>query len=87
MFRGKFSKERQWQGDNKSPNQGEEYQRQRQARILAREATLQLQQEELDVLIRNLDRVYNDIEQKCIEDKRPRARKVYDVLVFGYIYI
>lgn len=43
---------RQWQGDNESPIQEEEYQRQRQVHILTHEATLRQQQEELDALVR-----------------------------------
>jgi predicted dithiol-disulfide oxidoreductase (DUF899 family) len=58
---------RQWQGDNESPIQEEEYHRQCQAHILAREATLRQQQEDLDALVRKLDRVYGYIEQKYLK--------------------
>jgi hypothetical protein len=68
------------QGDNESPNQEEEYQRQRRERILTHEATLQQRKEELNALICKLDQVYDDIEQKCLVAKRPRAKKVYDQL-------
>jgi hypothetical protein len=53
-------------GDDEPPIQ-EEYQRQRQGRILARENALRQQQEELHVLVRKLDRVYDGIEQKSLE--------------------
>jgi hypothetical protein len=47
-------------GDKETPNQEEEYQR--QVRILASEASLHQQQEELDALVQKLDRVYSDVE-------------------------
>jgi hypothetical protein len=49
-----------------------------QARILAPETALRQQQGELDVHVRKLDRVYSDIEQKCLEAERPRVKKIYD---------
>ena len=53
-----------------APNQEDEYQRQRQACILAHEATLRQQQEELDALVERLDRVYGNIEQRCLKNRK-----------------
>lgn len=56
-------------GDDEPPNQEEDYQRQRQACILACENSLWQQQEELDTHVCKLDRFYNNIEWKCLEVK------------------
>jgi hypothetical protein len=66
-------------GDEESHNK-EEYQQKRQTCILAHEASLLQQQDDLDALVCKLDWVYDDIEQKRYKAKRPRARKVYDEL-------
>jgi hypothetical protein len=68
----------QQRGNSGSPVQEEEYQRQHQARILAREATLWQQQEELDALIERLDQVYGNIEQRRLKAEKPQARKTCD---------
>lgn len=67
-------------GDKEALNQEEEYQRQRQARILTREAALCCQQEELDALMQKIDRAYEDIERRCLEAERSWPRKVHDLL-------
>jgi hypothetical protein len=63
-------------GDLEGPNQEEE--NQCQACILTCEAALRQQEEELDALVERLDRVYDNIEQRRLEAKRPRARKICD---------
>ena len=78
MLHGQATMRQQQRGNSGSPIQEEEYQRQHQARILAREATLRQQQEELDTLIERFDQVYDNIEQKCLEAKKPQARKTCD---------
>jgi hypothetical protein len=57
-------------GDKEAPNQ-EEYQHQCQARILACEATLRQQEEELDAHMQKINHAYGDVERRCIEAKRP----------------
>lgn len=73
--------ERQWCRSKESPNQEVEYQHQRQARVLAYEATLRQQEEELDALVQKLNRVYNDIKRRCLEAERPQVREVCDQLI------
>jgi hypothetical protein len=65
--------------DKEAPNQ-EEYKRQRQARILAREVALRQQQEELYGLMQKIDYTYEGVERRHLEAERPWPRKVHDLL-------
>ena len=68
------------EGDKEAPNQEEEYQCQRQAHILAREAVVRQQQEELFNLTQKIDRAYEDVEWRRPKAERPWTRNVHDLL-------